>query len=232
MTKQPNPSPSSIPMTDPRYPIWGRLFMCRVPRIAHYGTDYLEKYGLPSSGNRNVDRELILQPSLVYITINQMVDYYNESMTVAIVKQPDVKLIYEICQNYTFDWANRLHKSVFTHNVPFEDLIKIDEFAEAVYQFAGHEYGEDFARTFVPDNVMKDIIDLNKMFEAVDNRIKNKNKAKEDHYTVKNIYSPQGARGNTEEAKTKEPIKLPDRPSVRDIFMSYMDKSGMAGRVS
>lgn len=226
-----NPSPSSIPFNDPRYPIWGRLFLCKVPRIAFYSTAYLEQYGMHTSGNRNVDRELAKQPQAVYITINDMIEHYHQSQRISIVKQEDVKTVYEICQNYTFDFADRLNKDVFAHDAPFGDLIKIDEFAEAVYQYAGHEYGEDFARTFLPENVMKDIVDLNAMFAAIDNRISKKAKAKDDHYTVNNIYSPQQMRKvELEKAPDEERVELPARPSMRDLFMSYMEGNGNGGR--
>jgi hypothetical protein len=230
--KRVNPTPSSVPVNDPRYPIWGRLFLCRVPRIAYYSTGYLEDFGMHSSGNQNVDRELAKQPQLVYITVNDMIEHFNQSQRISIVKQEDVKTVYEICQDYTFNFGDRLNREVFAHDVPFGDLIKIDEFAEAVYQYAGHEYGEDFARTFLPDNVMKDIVDLNAMFAAIDNRISKKAKAKEDHYTVNNIYSPNQQVKVQEEKKTdEERVVLPARPSMRDLFMSYMDNSGMGGRL-
>jgi hypothetical protein len=230
--KRANPTPSSIPMNDPRYPIWGRLFLCRVPRIAYYSTNYLENFGLHTSGNQNVDRELAKQLHPVYITINDMIEYYHQGQRVSIMKQEDVKLVYEICQDYTFTYAERLNRTVFTHDVPFVDLIKIDEFAQAVYEYAGHEYGEEFARTFLPDNVMKDIVDLNKMFDAVDKRLKTRGKAKEDHYTVHTAFSPKTKKSNEEERKSEEDRpKLPERPSMRDLFMSYMDRSGIGDRL-
>lgn len=228
--KRPAPNPSSIPMDDPRYPLWGRVWYCRVPRIARYGTAYLERYGLPTSGNQNVDRELMKQAAPCYITIAQMVEYYHEHTMVSIIRRDDTKAIYEICQDYTFDWAKRIQSTVFNHNVPFEDLVQIDEFAEAVYQYAGHEYGEEFARTFIPEGVQREIIDLHKMFEAVDNRIKNRNKAKDDHYTVHNQYSPV-RRVDEKPAENQEEKKLPERPSMRDIFLSYMDRNGINDRV-
>lgn len=231
--KRVNPTPSSIPMNDPRYPIWGRLFMCKAPRIAYYSTAYLERFGLTTSGNQNIDREMARQPQLVYLTINDMVEYYNQTQCISIVKQNDVKTIYEICQDYTFDYADRLHKSVFAHDVPFGDLVMLDEFAEAVYQHAGHEYGKDFARTFLPKGVMDEVADLNKMFEAIDNKVRNRHKAKEDHYTVENIYSPnQQRKVEIDEVKMDtDRAPLPPRPSMRDLFMSYMDNSGYGDRL-
>lgn len=224
------PNPSSIPMNDPRYPIWGRVWLTKVPRIARYGTAYLERYGLPTSGNLNVDRELMRQPTHCYITIAQMVEHYHEHTTISIVKRDDTKAIYEICQDYTFDWAKRIQNTVFNHNVPFEDLVQLDEFAEAVYQYAGHEYGEEFARTFIPEGVQREIINLQKMFEAVDNRIKNRSKEKHDQYTVRNKYSPVPA-SEQKSVDRPEEKKLPERPSMRDIFLAYMDRNGMADRI-
>lgn len=224
--KRPPPSPSSIPMDDPRYPIWGRVWYCRVPRIARYGTAYLERYGLPTSGNQNVDRELMKQQAPVYISIAQMVEYYHEHTMVSIIKRDDTKAIYEICQDYTFNWAKRVQNTVFNHNVPFEDLVQIDEFAEAVYQYAGHEYGEEFARTFIPEGVQREIIDLHKMFEAVDNRVKNRGKEKHDAYTVRNKYSTVPVSDQPMVEEQAEEKKLPERPSMRDIFLSYMQNQG------
>jgi flagellar biosynthesis component FlhA len=236
MTAKPqkaNPSPSSIPINDPRYPIWGRLFMSRAPRIAYYGTKYLEEYGLHSSGNKNVDRELARQPQLVYLTINDLIEYYNQSQRISIVKQDDVKTIYEICQDYTFNYASQLNKSVFSHDVPFNDLIKIDEFAEAVYQHAGYEYGTEYARTFLPQGVMQNALDLNKMFDAIDAKVRNRGKKKDDQYTVHDMYSPQAARKVViEEVKSDEDRPaLPERPSMRDMFMAYMDRNGVGDRL-
>jgi len=218
-----NPSPSSIPLDDPRYPIFGRLFMCRVPRIAQYGTDYLKTYGIPTSGYKDVDLGLITKPELCYITINQMVEFYNDNQMVSIVKQDDVRIIYEICQDYTFDWAKRIKDNVYIHTAPLEDLVKIDEFSEAVYQYAGHTYGNEYAKTFLPDFGGKAISDeiqsLMNMYDSIDNKKKKLKEKKFADVTVKTKFS-------TETKKIvetiKEKIELPDRPSVRDIFLNYM----------
>lgn len=225
-----NPAPGRVPLSDPRYPIWGRLFMCRVPRISHYSTQYLETYGLPTSGNRDLDRDLIMQSDSVYITINDMIEHYNQNTTISIVKQHDTKEVYEICQEYTFDWADRLQQGILAQSTPFEDLIKIDEFAAAVYEHAGHMYGVKFARTFIPEGVLKNAIDLQKMFDSIDKRVKTKHKEKEDHYTVRNKYSPP-AKNTESDHREKPKIELPARPSARELIMAYMDKSGFAGRL-
>lgn len=189
---------------------------------------------MPTSGSVKIDRSLAMQQSEVYITINQMVEYYHQNTMVSIIKRSDVKTVYEICQDYTFDWANSLRRNVMTYNVPFEDLILIDEFAEAVYQYAGHEYGKEFARTFIPKDMMGATIAINTMFDAVDKRLKDrsKNKEKEDAYTVRNIYSPPLKNGDVEPVKDQERSELPTRPSQRDLFMSYMDGTGYASRMS
>lgn len=230
--KKPNPTPSEVPLQDHRYPIWGRVFLCKVPRIAHYGVSYLERYGLPSSGNAKVDRELMGQMSPSYITIDQMVEFYHEQTTISIVHKHDVKTVYEICQDYTFDWARSVQRSTFTSRVPFADLVKIDEFAEAVYQYAGFEYGMEFARSFLPNNLQEEIADLNKMFEAIDKRVGAKKKEKHDHYTVYNQYSTKPKREvDNNVVYDEDRPKLPERPTVRDVFLSYMETGGFGGRL-
>lgn len=221
---KPNPSPSSIPMNDPRYPIWGRVFLCKVPVISHYSTQYLEAYGLHTSGNKNVDLEQVKKSSTVYTTINAMVELYHQSQMVTIIKQNDLKTIYEICQDYTFDYAAKLNRTVFHHNMPIEDLIKIDDFSEAVYQHAGHLYGKEFARSFLPEDYMKEVINLNKLFEAVDKKLADRGKVdKKNLHTHYDILSPN-TRARDEVIVTndidREP--LPERPSMRELFKTYI----------
>lgn len=223
---RPNPSPSSIPMNDPRYPIWGRLFLCKVPRISHYSTQYLETYGLHSSGNKNVDLEQAKKMTNVYITINDMIELYNQNQMVTIIKQVDYKAVYEICQDYTFDYGEKLNRSVFTHNTPIADLIKIDEFAEAVYQYAGHCYGKEFARTFLPEGYMAEVANLHKVFDAIDKKVRTGKEKAKDEYTRYDINSPremvqQSLNRKSSTDEDREP--LPERPTMRDLFRSYLD---------
>lgn len=221
LEKKPNPSPSTIPMTDPRYPIWGRLFLCKVPRIAHYSTNYLERFGMHTSGFQEVDIELAKAPQTVYITIDKMVEYYHSHHKVTIVKQKDIKIIYEICQDYTFNYAEMIGRTIFTHNTPLEDLVKIDEFAEALYQYAGHAYGKDFARSFLPEKYNTEVQSLHSMFDAVDQRLKERHK-KVDEYTV--IDRPTNHRRDDTIIMTDDEDRqpLPARPSSKDLFLSYM----------
>lgn len=228
-TDRPNPSPSSIPLTDPRYPIWGRLFLCRRPRIAHYSTNYLETYGLHSSGSKGVDLEQAKKMETVYITINDMIELYNQNQMVAIVHQKDLKPVYEICQDYTFDYADKINRQIFSHNLPAADLIKIDEFAEAVYQYAGHLYGNEFAKTFLPEGLMNEVINLNKVFDAVDKKIKDNKTKIVDDYTRYDLHSPTEMMRKTENDKRssdEDRPPLPERPTMRDLFKSYVGGGG------
>lgn len=224
---RPNPTPSAVPFNDPRYPIWGRVFLCKVPRIAHYSTLYLETYGLHTSDNKNVDLEQVKKATSAYITVNAMIEYYHQNQIVTIVKPADVKTVYEICQDYTFKYADKLNRSVFQHNTPMEDLIKIDEFAEAVYQYAGHMYGKEFARSFLPDSAMKGVVDLNALFDAVDKKARERGKKDIHLHTHYDIMSGRNKANEpmvVESDIDREP--LPERPSMRDLFVSYIGNKG------
>lgn len=227
------PSPSMVPVKDPRYPIWGRIFQCRMPPLNHYSTEYLERFGMHTSGNHEVDRALALKPVLCYITINAMIEFYHQSGTVRIVKQADVKTIYEICQDYIFDWADLLENGMLSMNVPYDDLIKIDEFSEAVYQHAAHHYGKEYARTFVSQAVQDNIKVFDDMFAAVDKKIKDGGRKKVDNVTVRTIFSTPLTNRDAGVSTTDEKKKddLPDRPSPRDLFLSFMNRSGQPSKL-
>lgn len=222
-----NPSPSSVPLDDPRYGIWGRVFLCRIPRISTYTSEYIQRYGMHSSGHGTIDQGLVTQRTSAYITINRMVELFHEGYGIGIVRQEDVKVIYEICQNYTFDWAEQITKTVYTHNAPFGELIDLDEFTEALYKHAAHMYGKEFAKTFVPEDVMRNAADLNTLFEAVDKKVRTKKSGKNEHYVQDNIYAPKSvAREKAQPKPVEEEIELPDRPTVRDVFERYMSNTG------
>lgn len=223
--KKPNPSPSDILPSDPRYPIWGRVWLCKVPRISHYSTNYLENYGLPTSGSKSMDKALMTQLAPVYITINRMVELFEDHQMVSIVRQCDVKPIYEICQDWLFDWADTIRNSIFVPNVPYQDLIALDEFSEALYQYAAHEYGNEFARTFVPEGVMKNVADLNTLFDAVDKRVKDRGK-KIDTVTRDNKYSARKQKQSQPTVEQEKVIELPPRPSVKEMLVAYMENRG------
>lgn len=216
-----NPWPSEVPVDDPRYPIWGEIWKCRAPRMAAYSTSYLEHVGIPVSGFSDVDVAQMTKLDTCYLSINQMVEYYHTNVEVRIVNQHDLKPIFERCQDYMFRAARMIREhAVMEYEIPVEDLIKLDEFAAAVYEHAGHEYGHDkeFIRTFVSEGVMAQAMELNATFEAVDRKMKIRRTSKIDERTVYSKYS-----GNlNEKHRTKEEEKpkyeLPERPSVRHIF--------------
>lgn len=215
-----NPDPSMVPLKDPRHGIWGRIWKVRIPRIATYSTAYLQSVGIPSSGFADVDVGQMTALAHAYITINQMVEYYHSNVEVRIVKKEDVRSIFEICQDYTFTAAMKIRNGAFAHEFPLEDLIKIDEFAEAVYQYAGHEYGKDkdFIRTFVPEGVMQQAIQIQSLFDSVDQRIKDRKKKKKDQYTVYTTFSGEDKRGLEPMKYAGDVVELPPRASARDLF--------------
>lgn len=226
-TQKKNPSPSLVPMTDPRYPIWGRQWKSRAPRIAAYSTSYLQNVGIPSSGYADVDLGQMTKLDVVYLTINQMVEYYHSSVEVRIVNKEDVKSIFEACQDYTFRAAKLIRNGEMPHMLPLADLIKIDEFAAAVYEHAGHEYGHDkeYIRTFMSEDLMKQALEIHTAFDSVDKHMKARKNKKRDHYTVFTELSGELRKNNQHREEQKAKFELPERPSVRDIFESVMSGS-------
>jgi hypothetical protein len=161
-----------------------------------------------------------------------MVEYYHSHTEVRIVKRDDLKAIYDICQDYTFEAAWRIKNGAFANEFPLEDLIKIDEFAEAVYQYAGHEYGrdKDFIRTFIGEGVGQVALKFQNLFDAVDKKVKDRKKKRIDEYTVYTTLSGQDVRDARPLESRGEKIELPPRASARDIFEDLVQRSGAGSR--
>ena len=112
------------------YYIWEPLFRCRVPQLQTTSKEYLRHFGMPTTGNDAYDKDLANQLIDTAIPIAKMVEYFTKGIPVYIVKQADVKTIYEYIENHLLAWKRQLEQGVNIGGAPVDDLIAMDAFAK------------------------------------------------------------------------------------------------------
>lgn len=128
---------SSVDMSVPSHEyIFKRMFMCIVNQMDITSKEYLTKFGMPTTGDPNIDREMANQLITTYKTIADMVDLFRQGITVRVPKQQDCKTIYEYVDYHIQSWAQAVQNGLNLGNAPLQDLIEMDKFATKLYPYA------------------------------------------------------------------------------------------------
>lgn len=122
------------------YYLFEKKFMCRVPPLATRSTEDVKEFGVFSTGDAVVDREMSKDWVNRWMNIAQMEDCYNRGYSVKVVNYNDTKAIYEHIHNHLVAWRD-FFQAVENNRVPQEtldELLRLDVFASEVYKPAKH----------------------------------------------------------------------------------------------
>lgn len=122
-------------------------WMVQVPTIHRYSNKYIEQFGLPSTGDRQWDRELMESPITVYMTIAEMVMIFGNGGSITFVEPKDAKPVYELLHQHLKNWQLLVEKSLHSLKPPIEDLELMDEFMTAIYPIAARYMNTDLQPT-------------------------------------------------------------------------------------
>lgn len=133
--------------------IWGKLYTVRVPSIETTNLEYIRIYGTPVTGDKGIDNTLAHQFITTMLPISKMVDYYRRGVPVKVVVRSDTKLIYEAISAHLQAWMNQLNNGVNIGNAPLEDLVAMDEFANAVFEHARFQFTQGMVDSVLVRNM-------------------------------------------------------------------------------
>jgi hypothetical protein len=128
------------PEEDTTIGIWDDLYKVRIPVKFTYSVEYLKEYGLPSSGNKDIDKEQFNQRMTTFMSIDKMVEYYKQGCPIYIVDKDDTKKIYDAISKHLNAWKQQIDYGLNVGSAPFEDLITLDQFANVVYEHAKYQF--------------------------------------------------------------------------------------------
>jgi hypothetical protein len=121
---------------DTSYYLWEILFQCRLPETATVTELEYRVRGMPTTGNPEMDKDIGGQLKLMWLPIHQMVEYHRVGVPVRLVKVSDAEVIYGYVQSHLEAWLNRVQTSFNDREVPVDDLVALDNFANDVYSHA------------------------------------------------------------------------------------------------
>lgn len=134
----------SYNLEDTTKDIWERLWYCSFSRSLTTSEDYYKIFGRPSTGFKRFDKTSEDDVVSTMITIDTMVEYYKQGVTIAVMNYDDTRLIYECIQKHLMAWRDYLKNSINMAGAPpIEDLIELDRFANAVYDKAKYLIPKD-----------------------------------------------------------------------------------------
>jgi hypothetical protein len=145
MAASPTDGPGWLPVEKrtTAYYLFENLFRCRVQNIASMSPEYLRFHGMPTCGDPAYDEQMAKELVPRYLSITQMLDYYNRGVTVEIDDPADTKKIYGFISDHLVAWRAQLQREMRKPDeVLVKDLISLDNFANVVYEHAKYHFSE------------------------------------------------------------------------------------------
>lgn len=127
----------------PKWDIFNRKFYCTVPYMATRSADHIRMFGTPSCGIKELDHGMVNERIETFLTIDQMVEHFRNGTVVGVKKIEDTKTIYDCITTYLNAWKRQLEHGLNNRDAPIDDLILLDQFANAVYAHAKYFFTED-----------------------------------------------------------------------------------------
>lgn len=103
-------------------------FLCEIPEHFFHTVDMIKVYGVRSSGDKTLDRELMMAWRASYMTIVQMAVYFNEGAPVKLKQITDAPRISDLIERHLTNWLTVVTETYLCSNVPLEDLMVLDQF--------------------------------------------------------------------------------------------------------
>lgn len=88
--------------------IWEDLYAVYAPDFVTMNSDYIRKFGVPSSGNKDVDKMMASNLSYVRIPIIRILEYFENGVEVQIPSRVDMIAIHKAIENYLSEWREHI----------------------------------------------------------------------------------------------------------------------------
>lgn len=119
------------------------LFLARVPYIQSRHPEDIKKFGVRVSGIKSRDSQIKNEWITTMLNVATMVKYYTEFVPLAIVKESDTKLIYDLITEHILAWRKKLERGINIGDSPIKELIEMDKFANTIYAHAKYQFNSD-----------------------------------------------------------------------------------------
>ena len=191
------------PKVDSAFYIFDYLFECRIPNLESTSVDYIRHFGTPTTGDQRIDNELANELITTFLPIATMVEHYKNGVRVYIPRYEDLTFMYDCVSNHLNAWKTRMEHAINIGEAPIEDLIDLDQFANALYDKAKYQ-------------LTPDIIDSLFMRHISSNTRLNKGGLFKD--SPKPLDTTKQAPDGTVQLNSEKDSRYPERTSLTDLF--------------
>lgn len=134
---------------DTRWYLWHQKFWCRVSNILSMTPEYLEHFGMPTSGDPLIDQQTANELVDRYLSVNEMVELYKRGVPIYVRYEKDTVKIYEFISAHLTAWKQRIDQEWNVRDAPLDDLLVLDQFATIVYKHARHHFEQTWVDSFL-----------------------------------------------------------------------------------
>ena len=173
--------------------IFDKLYRVSIPTRMMHSIEEQRMFGVRAIGDKTLDNALVNERTITWISIDKMVEYFKDGVTVGIVDPEDCKRIYEAISPHLSHWIAHFQRGVNFSNAPVEDLILMDKFAATVYSHAKYHFTTDLMTSGVGEK-MKQFMPLNPLtFFKSGPVLTNKNKTAYESDRLAHTFKPKEA---------------------------------------
>lgn len=118
------------------YRIFFIYYKCYVPQHFLHSQEFIDRFGMPTSEDRDIDRELAFSPVLARLTTSEMADCLDQGGSITLYDNTQSVEIYELITAHIANWNQKVQYNEVGREPPIEDLRKLDALASELYKVA------------------------------------------------------------------------------------------------
>ncbi len=117
--------------------IWNDLYGVHIPDFVTQNTDYIRKFGVRSSGDKNVDAMMASNTTYVRIPIIKILEYFDNGVEVQIPSRDDMLTIHKNIEKYLDEWKQHMRYDINSSAVQHKQLIlNLEKLSKTIYDKA------------------------------------------------------------------------------------------------
>jgi len=115
--------------------IWNRLYTVLIPDQVTLSKDYIKKFGVYVTGNKEVDEMLSKNQTCVMIPIATILEYFENGVEIQIPSRQDMIQIYKDIEAYLEEWREHIKYDI---NLPLQQhkdlILALEKLSKHIYE--------------------------------------------------------------------------------------------------
>lgn len=117
--------------------IWEDLYNVYVPDFVTLNKDHIRKFGVPSSGNKEVDKMMSSNLTFVKIPIIKILEYYDNGVGVQIPERKDMIAIHKTIEKYLEEWREHIRYDINLNRMEYKPLLTgLEKLSKLIFEKA------------------------------------------------------------------------------------------------